>query len=279
MMNKELLNNDLMRRIETAFSESSNVIENSLLDEMLSNIGSLDEKLRDEVIYSSFAKALKENRLSDKQKNYLLNQVFERNLLFAGIDKGKTDDTPIRTFSALLLASLVRNHNKNQWMNSEQLITVKRMALNYLLQETDNRGYVEGKGWYHAFAHGADLIVECVKSGIFSERDIVESLQAIKRAFIEFGDFNQGEGNRLMRIVTSLWEMNLMSEIEVSDFLKTLYLEAIGTNDYDKIIPVLMTLENYFFIAKFSNQRSMAVEKTVNDLLAKFYDENEKWLP
>ncbi|WZU03169.1 DUF2785 domain-containing protein [Erysipelothrix sp. D19-032] len=53
--------------------------------------------------------------------------------------------------------------------------------------ENDNRGFVEEKGWAHAFAHGADLIASASRSVYFQEIEVVQCLEATRRALVDVG--------------------------------------------------------------------------------------------
>lgn len=77
-------------------------------------------------------------------------------------------DVQARSFAPLVLAWLVLAGDRDEAAFEQ----VRR----WYLTEPDTRGYDPDLGWLHVVAHGADYLAECVKTGIASSSEVVETL-------------------------------------------------------------------------------------------------------
>jgi hypothetical protein len=180
-------------------------------------IGSTDPELRDDIAYMVYANWLKRELYSkDKIRTHV-------NELLANLDKGigemETDSVFLRTFSVLLLAEIVHNDNKSPLLDKEQTQSILKKGLWYLEAEKDPRGHIPVKGWAHALAHTADLMLVLGKSR-FSERDTLEKiLQGIAHKLIHSTNwiYIHGEDDRLANAIIEI----LKRELVIIEFLKT----------------------------------------------------------
>lgn len=78
--------------------------------------------------------------------------------LGAGPDSPTADDVFRRSFSALVLAECLQRDNDRGLLPPGKVLEWGDRLATWLLRERDLRGYVPGKGWAHAVAHGADAI-------------------------------------------------------------------------------------------------------------------------
>jgi Protein of unknown function (DUF2785) len=126
-----------------------------LTAELTRMLGSPDPAVRDGTAYPALATWIERGVYDD-----LLTGLGDGMAtgLVVGLGENGTDSVFRRSFSALILteclarehlASLVPAHKVLEWGD--------RLAAWYL-RERDLRGYVVGKGWAHAIAHGADAI-------------------------------------------------------------------------------------------------------------------------
>lgn len=78
--------------------------------------------------------------------------------LSVGLGERDTDTVFRRSFSALILAEcLERTTTEHLLPGAKVLDWGDRLAV-WFLSEADTRGFVDGKGWAHAIAHGADAV-------------------------------------------------------------------------------------------------------------------------
>jgi hypothetical protein len=75
-----------------------------------------------------------------------------------GLGDGPGDGIFLRSFSLLALSVLAATDLKTPFLDQRGFDELFELAERSLSRERDLRGYVEGKGWAHATAHGADLL-------------------------------------------------------------------------------------------------------------------------
>ena len=78
--------------------------------------------------------------------------------LDVGLGERGTDSVFRRSFSALILAECLVRDNAHHLMPGAKVMEWGDRIATWFLTEADTRGYVPGKGWAHAVAHGADAI-------------------------------------------------------------------------------------------------------------------------
>lgn len=231
------------------FLASEQQATNELLETMLENIGiSDDSEFRDEVIFYGWYKLLENNRRSMTQKKWLFDTALREKLLFKGIKQGKTDDSFTRGFTSLLFRALLKDHNKNPWLEKEKIILLANDVETYLQLEKDTRGLVENKGWCHCFAHIADLMAELVRTD-FPKNELNEVyLQGIKRANIFLDEFIFGEEMRLNKVIIALISENLLSEDELVFWLEEIQQGLLTENVFN--LTHVHCVESLFFQLK-----------------------------
>ncbi len=78
--------------------------------------------------------------------------------LSVGLGETGTDSVFRRSFSALILAACLERDNDQHLLPGGKILEWGDRAATWFLGERDTRGFVAGKGWAHAVAHGADTI-------------------------------------------------------------------------------------------------------------------------
>lgn len=78
--------------------------------------------------------------------------------LKAGLGERDTDSVFGRTFSHLVLASILIQDIVHPFASDDETRATLEAVLAYAAAERDLRGYVPGKGWAHAAAHTADML-------------------------------------------------------------------------------------------------------------------------
>jgi hypothetical protein len=75
------------------------------------------------------------------------------------------DDTVLRrSFSALVLTEILARDNVELLLTADDVMRWGDRATSWYVRERDQRGYVPGRGWVHAVAHGADLVGQLARS-------------------------------------------------------------------------------------------------------------------
>lgn len=126
-----------------------------LTTELTIMLGSTDPTRRDETAYQILATWLGRGVYDD-----LLAGVGDG--MAAGLEVGLgeigTDTVFRRSFSALILAECLARNNTIDVLPPDKVLHWGDRLAGWFVREKDLRGLVEGKGWAHAVAHGADAI-------------------------------------------------------------------------------------------------------------------------
>lgn len=138
---------------------------------LLSNMASTDAELRDELSYMLLAEGIiGKGRLTPEQAHDLLMTTIDNDHLFFRIGESGTDSVFLRSFSNLVIASILYTDANNPTLSEGVMDQVRRALFRYAEQERDWRGYVVDKGWAHAMAHLADALDECAQHPAQSEQ-------------------------------------------------------------------------------------------------------------
>lgn len=86
--------------------------------EMMENIGSLDSKLRDDLIYEILANWVPEKKFTSEQMKDLLNISLDSDHLFYKLSENDEDSVFKRTFSVLIIALIIYEHRKENFLSN-----------------------------------------------------------------------------------------------------------------------------------------------------------------
>lgn len=258
----------LTEEIEQVLTNTE-AVSDELLAQMLANIGNPDPHLRDEVIFQAWAQLISENRITDEQLHALFAQVYAAQSLFVGIGGEDTDTVFTRSFTALLLTTMVFRHFETPWINDAEADLLAEMALDYLGQETDRRGWVADKGWAHAFAHGADFLASVVALPSFNDERVGRALADLDRALLQFGPFTASEEERLDNVLIKLVGEDRLSEEELLQWLDGLLSQTKNSWEAEHTISIF--LRSFVFKTDFEGLASQAFNQRVNDFLEDLY--------
>ncbi|BDR60921.1 DUF2785 domain-containing protein [Lactobacillus xylocopicola] len=125
---------------------------------MLKNVGNLDPHLRDKLVYTLFARGFNLDAFTSQQVETIIATFIKEQNLFKGIGQPQNDLVFLRTFSALLGGLIIDKDSKQAILADKQRQLLFDWSIAYLNQEKDYRGFVPGKGWAHAVAHGSDFL-------------------------------------------------------------------------------------------------------------------------
>jgi Asp-tRNA(Asn)/Glu-tRNA(Gln) amidotransferase B subunit len=190
---------------------------NELIVSMLNHIGSTDPELRDELIYYSISKWIVENQISDEVLNKILTKCL--NNLSHGLGETETDTVFTRSFSILIVTSILYYHNHiRALLPKKEVQDVCRIAIHYSLSENDLRGYVMNKGWAHSVAHLADCLDELAKCTYLVDKEIKQILNVIQsKVKTDHILYAFGEDERLVTAVISVFsrgDINIETKLE-----------------------------------------------------------------
>ncbi len=192
-----------------------------LKETLFGYLGSTDPELRDDIAYIVYANWLKREMFT---KEEVRAQVDE---LLANLDKGigetESDSVFLRTFSVLLLAEIVHNDNKKPLLEKDQIQSILAKGLWYLDAEKDPRGHIPVKGWAHALAHTADLMLVLGKNRQTEKEDLENILRGIADKLIHSTHwiYIHREDDRLANAVMMTLKCNLLTSDFLGSWLKS----------------------------------------------------------
>ena len=118
-------------------------------------LGEADPFLRDGIAFEALSTWMR-----GKQLNADTLRLLERRL------RDQLDDPDSdgfrKPFAALVLSEVARADRMQPWMTAEERTRMAASAAVYLSSVRDYRGYVDGEGWRHGVAHGADWALQLV---------------------------------------------------------------------------------------------------------------------
>ena len=91
-------------------------------------------------------------------------------------------------------------------MTKENFNLVLDKSIEYIEGERDTRGYIEGKGWAHAIAHGADLLLALVKHPSFNTKSFPAILEVLKICLFKEAAYADAEDRRFILVLKAMQE-------------------------------------------------------------------------
>ena len=190
-----------------------------LTTELFSYLGSTDPELRDDIGYMIYANWLKAGLYSQKV-------IFEHISLLTknlktGISESNTDTVFLRAFSVLFLAEIIHNDNKDPKLDKKTIDDLLEKALLYLKKEKDPRGYIPIKGWAHALAHTADVLLVLAKNQHTDTGQHLRILNEITEKLTNSSDwvYIHGEDDRLSAAVLTIFQRGLLDINAIQEWL------------------------------------------------------------
>jgi len=229
---------------------------------MLDYTGDLDGELRDSLIFSTLYTWIMKDVFTTEEIRKLLNLSLDDNHLLYGI--GEINDSVFtRTFSVLNVALALYKHREKSYLSKEEISIVFQKIMEYYENDKDVRGYIEGKGWAHGAAHGADAIdelVRCEEIGSDETKRILESFH--KKININDYSYIHEEDERIVTAVKAILDRKIIDEeyiiewvkgfgkinktdkypedmvihVNVKDFLRSLYFRLFEQTEYNNIV-------------------------------------------
>lgn len=191
-----------------------------LTETLFGYLPSPDPELRDEIAYTVYANWLKREMYSMEDIGSHVRQLLAN--LERGIGETETDSVFLRAFSILFLAEIVHNDNKQPLLEEDQIRSILARGLWYLLAERDPRGHIPVKGWAHALAHTADLMLVLGRNRHLNGKDLRKILDAIAKKIVHATEYIyiHGEDERLASAIVEILRRDLIPADEVETWSK-----------------------------------------------------------
>ena len=161
--------------------------------------------------------------------------------LGVGLGERETDSVFRRSFSALVLGECIGRDNKRPLVAGNKVLDWGDRVATWLLRERDLRGFVPGKGWAHAVAHGADALGTLADSPHVSSPELTVILDVIADRLLLPVDrlFTNGEPDRLAAATLSVLRRNLLTMKVIEPWIARVAMAAATPGSYDDRDPHL----------------------------------------
>jgi hypothetical protein len=129
-----------------------------------------------------------------------------------GLGESGTDSVFIRSYSALVLGECLDRDTRAGVLPAETVLRWGDRLMTWYVRERDLRGFVAGKGWAHAVAHGADALAALARSPHLGRNELVVLLDVVADRLLapteEF--FVAGEVDRLALTVRQVLQRDVL---------------------------------------------------------------------
>ena len=244
---------------------------------ILEFIGDTDSELRDDLILTILSRWIDQAVLSAEQCSELLKLALDQEHLFRGIGAAEDDTVFCRTFSVLVVALVIYRHRKEKFLAQSQVLSALAKVLEFYDKDKDVRGYVEGMGWAHGAAHGADALDElarCEEIGAEGLRSILSSIR--KKVAVPYYGYIHLEDERMITAVKAVLERNILSVEEAALWIRSFgNLRKTGISHQDQVAEcnILLFLKSLYFrlLSESEHNNLITVVKEVILQLGRFY--------
>ena len=185
-------------------------------------LGDADPQLRDGIAFEALSHWMRGKQLDGDGLRALQANLFRQ------LD-GDDADGYRKPFAALVLSEVARTDRVEAWMTAEERARMAAAAADYLRSVRDHRGYVDGEGWRHGVAHGADWAMQLVLNSQLMPADGMSLLSAVATqvAPIDGHAYAFGEPARLARPVAYAAARGDLDQVAVDAWLAGL-VAALG---------------------------------------------------
>lgn len=144
----------------------------ALAQDLLSCLASADTTLRDGIAYEALSHWMRGDQLSVATLHKLLARL--QPMLDSADPNGF--EAP---FAALVLSEVARTDRVKPWLKPAQREHLVQAAADYLADVRDYRGFVDGQGWRHGVAHGADLVLQLILNSATTREQVDRLMNAV----------------------------------------------------------------------------------------------------
>lgn len=135
-------------------------------------LGDADPFLRDGIAFEALSTWMRGGQLDADALRSLAAGLLER--LHGADAQGFR-----KPFAALALSDVARTDRVRAWMTPDERVRMSAAAAGYLRSVRDYRGYVDGEGWRHGVAHGADWAMQLALNKAVQPAQVMSLLSAI----------------------------------------------------------------------------------------------------
>jgi hypothetical protein len=182
-----------------------------LTQELFEMLGDPDPGLREGLAHAVLAKWVSDGVYDD-----LLQGLADGAAAGLTYQVGNDGDDSVfrRSCSASILAVTIGRDNLAGVAGRDKVLTWGDRATGWLTRERDLRGFVPGKGWAHAVAHGADVLGQLARSPYLGPQELTVLLDVVADRLLTPTRYHlvDGETDRMAYAVMALLHRNLVPQ-------------------------------------------------------------------
>lgn len=179
--------------------------------------------------------------------------------LAVGIGENGTDTVFRRSFSALVLTECITRDNDAHLLPPDTVLGWGDRIATWLVREQDIRGFVPGKGWAHAVAHGADALGALGAAEAMGRLELTVLLDVLADRLLVPTEHHlvDGEDDRLAHATMRILRRNLLGLDVLEPWVARLanHAQPTGTSEAD---PYLVTGNVQSFLRALHLQLALA---------------------
>jgi len=192
-----------------------------LLDVILDNVGITKSLLRENLLGAFCSLSQTNPVLSHEDYIHALNICLSDTHLFKGLGE-KEDDAVFWRFASNYIMWIIYSDAQQDFLPHDQYMETLNKTIDYMLKETDRRGFVYGKGTVHAIPHGAGMLWALIEHPKFPHEYADPILDVVKCAILDKGHFPiDWADSGLAQIIPRLLSKNI-SEDRVKEWIESL---------------------------------------------------------
>ena len=204
-----------------------------MTEDLTRMLGDPDPEVRDGIAFPTMATWIDEGVYDD-----LLGGLGDG--MCHGLDIGLGDiesDTVFRrSFSALILTECIDRTTRAGLGGPDVVLRWGDRIMSWYSRERDLRGFVPGKGWAHAVAHGADALGALARSPVLGRLELTVILDVIADRLLAPTEafFVCGEGDRLAFATMHLLRRDVLGIDVLEPWVARLAAGAVGRGSINR---------------------------------------------
>ena len=182
--------------------------------EVVSCLGSPNAELRDRIAYELLTTWLRGGKLRDDTRSHLLHSLSEN------LQQSEHSATLSRSFSALMLAEVMRSDAVAPFMSNAERQTLLEITISALQRESDYRGFDKDIGWIHPVAHMSDVLWRFSLHPATNPTQALSILEGIRAKIAPIDvSYQFNESDRLARVVATIIRREMIDSAMVATWL------------------------------------------------------------
>jgi hypothetical protein len=155
-------------------------ISDEKLNQLLNHLGSKNPAIRDKGVFYLFNDLIQNQVPTKKQLVMVFDRLLQDDMLLSHIEEKENDAAYLRSFSIMLLATLVYIDRAGEgFIDYERKNRLVDQLALYIVLENDTRGYVEQYGWIHAYTHIGNILDE-----LATDKDLIRADKILLMAIL-----------------------------------------------------------------------------------------------